>query len=132
MPIRHDDDHRNGYRGFPARLGFEIVYPDKEPRETVLAETPPARLVEREAVAGPGATRNKLVHGDNLGVLKALLDDPTVAGQVRLVYIDPPFGTRLVFVSKKEEPAYHDKLGRVGLPGVPAEAADPDPRATGR
>ena len=40
-----------------------------------------------------GAWRDRLYQGDNLDVLRALLADPAVRGQVRLVYIDPPFGT---------------------------------------
>jgi len=37
--------------------------------------------------------RNQLYFGDNLEVLNTLINDPTVKGQVRLIYIDPPFGT---------------------------------------
>ena len=36
---------------------------------------------------------NRLYRGDNLPILRDLLDDPAVRGQVNLVYIDPPFGT---------------------------------------
>jgi adenine-specific DNA-methyltransferase len=36
---------------------------------------------------------NRLYLDDNLVVLRALLKDPSVKGQVRLIYIDPPFGT---------------------------------------
>ncbi len=36
---------------------------------------------------------NRLYLGDNLPILRKLLDDPAVRGQVNLVYIDPPFGT---------------------------------------
>lgn len=40
---------------------------------------------------------NKLIVGDNLNVLRALLDDCSVAGKVKLVYIDPPFATKTHF-----------------------------------
>lgn len=36
---------------------------------------------------------NRLYYGDNLKVLRYLLRDSSMRGQVRLVYIDPPFGT---------------------------------------
>ena len=38
---------------------------------------------------------NLLVHGDNLEALKALL--PYYAGQVKCIYIDPPYNTRSAF-----------------------------------
>lgn len=38
-----------------------------------------------------------LVHGDNLLALQLLLNSPVVRGKVRLVYIDPPFGTQQAF-----------------------------------
>ena len=54
----------------------------------------PFRLV----AAGAGAflradadSGNLIVHGDNLHALKALL--PRYAGQVRCIYIDPPYNT---------------------------------------
>ena len=45
-----------------------------------------------KVAAGRGA-KNKLIHGNNLAVLKALLDDHELAGKIDLVYIDPPFAT---------------------------------------
>lgn len=39
------------------------------------------------------AWANRLYYGDNLKILRRLLRDSSVRGQVRLVYIDPPFGT---------------------------------------
>ncbi len=51
--------------------------------------------------AGDGARRyaappeNLLVHGDNLAALKALL--PFAAGQVKCIYIDPPYNTGSAF-----------------------------------
>ena len=36
-----------------------------------------------------------LIHGDNLGALKALL--PFYAGRVKCIYIDPPYNTRSAF-----------------------------------
>ena len=61
-----------------------------------MGETPKASL---EAMAGRGAP-NKLIRGENLSVLKTLLD--THANQIDLVYIDPPFATNTNFKIGKE------------------------------
>jgi len=64
---------------------------------------------------------NKLILGDNLFALKLLLQDPTISGQVRLIYIDPPYSTNQDFriggertatvsSSYEDRVAYRDKL----------------------
>lgn len=40
---------------------------------------------------------NKLIYGDNLTVLKALLYQHNLKGKVDLIYIDPPFSTNTIF-----------------------------------
>jgi adenine-specific DNA-methyltransferase len=68
---------------------------------------------------GFGDWSNMLILGDNLNVLRNLLKEPKVAKRVRLVYIDPPFGTnqefrggisRTISKSREDEVAYEDKL----------------------
>jgi adenine-specific DNA-methyltransferase len=44
---------------------------------------------------GDADTRNMLIQGDNLDALKALL--PLYAGQVKCIYIDPPYNTKSAF-----------------------------------
>lgn len=44
---------------------------------------------------GDGDRRNMLIQGDNLEALKALI--PFYAGQVKCIYIDPPYNTRSAF-----------------------------------
>jgi adenine-specific DNA-methyltransferase len=44
---------------------------------------------------GGGSTDNILIHGDNLEALRALL--PFYAGQVKCIYIDPPYNTGSAF-----------------------------------
>ncbi|WP_445955713.1 DNA methyltransferase [Yeosuana sp.] len=51
---------------------------------------------------------NKFIFGDNLLVLKNLLD--THSGRIDLIYIDPPFATGREFSSMNEDSAYSDKL----------------------
>lgn len=62
-----------------------------------LARNPPYRLLEEvpELSGGEAATENMLIQGDNLDALKALL--PYYAGQVKCIYIDPPYNTRSAF-----------------------------------
>lgn len=65
--------------------------------------------------------QNRLYYADNLKALQGLLSDSSVCGQVRLVYIDPPFGTGQIFTvssnrhatisrSANGSTAYHDVL----------------------
>jgi adenine-specific DNA-methyltransferase len=53
----------------------------------------PFRLLEPvpELSCGDSTSGNLIVHGDNLHALKALL--PRYAGQVKCIYIDPPYNT---------------------------------------
>src|SRR3989344_4129387 len=37
--------------------------------------------------------KNKLIWGDNKYILASLLKDPSIAGKIKLIYIDPPFFT---------------------------------------
>lgn len=54
----------------------------------------PRLLIERPELSNTGAapnTENMLIHGDNLLALKAL--ESKYAGQVKCIYIDPPYNT---------------------------------------
>jgi adenine-specific DNA-methyltransferase len=55
------------------------------------------RLLKEEPKYSHGSkdTDNMIVHGDNLEALKALL--PFYAGQVKCIYIDPPYNTGAAF-----------------------------------
>jgi adenine-specific DNA-methyltransferase len=58
---------------------------------------------------GSRFTSNRLYAANNLGVLKSLCNDKSVMGQVRLVYIDPPYATGFAFESATVGSAYHDE-----------------------
>jgi len=68
------------------------------------ASKAPYRLLEEvpDWSAGQLYTSNMLIQGDNLEALKSLL--PFYAGQVKCVFIDPPYNTR------KDFPHYDDNL----------------------
>lgn len=61
------------------------------------AQRVPYRLLEEVPgqSAGDRDSGNMLIQGDNLEALKALL--PFYAGQVKCIYIDPPYNTRSAF-----------------------------------
>lgn len=64
-----------------------LSYKNKKSVKIILSSAKPAELV---SISGSG-TKNRLFQGDNLPVLKKLLDD--YEGKIDLVYIDPPFST---------------------------------------
>jgi len=65
--------------------------------DTKAAAKVPYRLLEEipEHSAGATDTGNMMIQGDNLEALKALL--PFYAGQVKCIYIDPPYNTGSAF-----------------------------------
>ncbi len=96
-----------------------LEYPGKEPENSVLDGTRPALLKKtKEHLPSGNDCPNMLIKGDNLHALKALLlrkragliRNHDNSEGVRLVYIDPPFSTGLVFKSNDNKKAYTDKL----------------------
>jgi adenine-specific DNA-methyltransferase len=76
---------------------------DKD-KDITAAERVPYRLLEAvpELSHGDDTAENMLIQGDNLEALKALL--PYYAGQVKCIFIDPPYNT------KKDFGHYDDNL----------------------
>lgn len=76
----------------------------------------PFRLLKRnnKLSVGEADSGNLLVQGDNLEALKALL--PYYAGQVKCIYIDPPYNTgneKWVYNDNVNSPEMKDWLGKV-------------------
>jgi site-specific DNA-methyltransferase (adenine-specific)/adenine-specific DNA-methyltransferase len=103
----------------PEKREYELVYHGKEREEDILADTlaVPLQKVRTFGRNGDG-WHNHLIFGDNLQVMKSLLEQKK-AGQlrnadgtdgVRLVYIDPPFATKKDFTGTLEQKAYRDKV----------------------
>lgn len=88
-----------------------INYPGKRSAREILA-TLPGEVTP--FMIRTGAIRSdlpkRLYFADNVPILASLLRDSSVAGKVRLVYIDPPFATRTVFHSRQLQHAYDDVL----------------------
>lgn len=108
----------------PEKREYELTYWGKESREQILSQTIPVPLQE-DRIFPPNATVNsnewinKLIFGENLQILKALiqmkkdgkLKNTDGTDGVRLIYIDPPFATKQEFkVNGEEQVAYADKL----------------------
>jgi len=94
-----------------------LRYPGKATEEEILNNTPAAVLRKKEIFGNPGKNGgvNRLIFGDNLPVLKALCADPDIKGNVRLVYIDPPFATQRTFdenddLTRYDARVYEDQL----------------------
>lgn len=64
-----------------------LMYDNKKPEAEILDSEEKARLA---SVHGKGS-ENRLIRGNNLSVLRSLLDG--YRGKVDLIYIDPPFAT---------------------------------------
>lgn len=96
------------WRNSANQLDFRLDYAGKSSVEDVLS-VPTANL--EKVVTIPGDPVNRIVYGDNLHVLKSLLQDGNVAGKVKLIYIDPPYATRSRFESRQQDHAYEDLLG---------------------
>lgn len=60
-----------------------------------IARHVPYRLLETVSQHGDTNSENLLIQGDNLEALKALL--PFYAGQVKCIFIDPPYNTKSAF-----------------------------------
>lgn len=74
---------------------YELVYGCKERKEDVLSDTMsvPFQIVKQFGKSKEGEWENKLIFGDNIQALKFMLKDSEIKEKIKLIYIDPPFGT---------------------------------------
>lgn len=103
----------------PARKEYELTYYGKEGEQSIISQTFAVPLQEnrRFGESTESDWLNKIIFGDNLQVLKTLVEmkhrgelkNSDGTDGVRLVYIDPPFATKQDF-SNKDSKAYSDKL----------------------
>jgi adenine-specific DNA-methyltransferase len=113
------------YKLFPVKQKeYELVYAGKMRKEDILANEdgvfPVPLQVEKvfngeDYPSGSDEWRNMIVFGDNLQFLKTVYEnkDPLikdkVKGKVKLIYIDPPFGTGDEYDANKGQKAYSAK-----------------------
>ncbi len=114
------DDYKS--KIFDVKKEYELIYEGKQREEDILADTMavPLQRVKtfRNSDDDDDTMMNKLIFGDNLQILKTLLQmknegklknaDGTPG--VRLIYIDPPFATKQEFRGSKDQKAYQDKI----------------------
>jgi len=106
---------------FENKREYELVYAGKERAEDILADTMAVPLQPVKTFQSDESSddwTNMLIFGDNLQVLKTLLQmkhegklknaDGTPG--VRLIYIDPPFATKQEFCGNRGQKAYQDKI----------------------
>ena len=84
---------------------IELYYEGKIPESQVL-QTPPGQYM----VLYPQSNQNLLFYGDNLFALAYLGRMENLWGKIRLIYIDPPYATGMVFQSRSQADAYQDIL----------------------
>jgi len=103
----------------PEKREYELVYSQKEREEDILAGTMAVPLQAVRTFGKNGSHwQNSLIFGDNLQSMKTLLKvkeegqltnaDGTPG--VRLIYIDPPFATKMEFKGTQDQKAYQDKI----------------------
>lgn len=90
----------------PEDNAVSLSYAGKSPVIEVL-HTPPGDYL---CLHRSEQTVNRLYYDDNLPALASLLPEKSISGNVRLIYIDPPYATGSVFKSRSQKDAYTDLL----------------------
>jgi len=115
--FRFDDDIFDLQKTLGVNKTAQLLYDGKKDKRTIIDKTISAPFQEirkfgiskeKSEIEKEKSWYNKLIYGDNLQALKYLLDNG-YKGQIKLIYIDPPFATKSDF-SKGEVKAYRDKL----------------------
>lgn len=99
---------------------IKLYYKHKDSKKSILDSILPTSLKKIKSFGHkrPSGWTNMLILGDNIEAL-GILKKSNIKGKVRLVYIDPPFGTnqtfksgisRTISKSRDDETAYEDKL----------------------
>ena len=96
----------------PERREYELTYYGKESKEQIISQTYAAPLQEDRRFGDNKDDQwsNKLIFGDNLQVLKSLVElkragklkNSDGTDGVRLVYIDPPFASKQDFSNNEK------------------------------
>ncbi len=91
---------------FPFETDYEISYKGKMPVREIISTS----FSEKYDSLYGEFKENKLFYGDNLDVLRFLLQSGNLKNKVKLIYIDPPYGTNSVFQSRNQKDSYKDDL----------------------
>jgi len=85
---------------------YKITYEGKIPKNELISSNSKQNYTR---IFG-NDSNNLLYNGDNLDVLKHLIHNKNLKGKIKLVYIDPPYGTNSVFHSRNQKSSYKDDL----------------------
>ena len=77
-----------------------LNYEGKKNEKEILENINPIFL---KSISGNPQAKSKLIKGDNLAVIKHLIDKYGLKGKIDLVYIDPPFSTNNIFRMSKDK-----------------------------
>ncbi len=77
-----------------------LNYEGKKSEREILYNIKPIFL---KSISGNPKSKSKLIKGDNLEVMKYLIDKYDLKGKIDLVYIDPPFSTNNIFRMSKDK-----------------------------
>lgn len=86
-------------------IDYSIEYKGKSDKNSIIKQKPVSNYISIF-----NNSKNSLFFGDNLDVLKHLIHNLKLEKKVRLVYIDPPYGTNSVFQSRDNKNSYSDIL----------------------
>lgn len=91
---------------FTGGFKYEITYEGKLSEDKIINSE---QKNEYDLIIGD-YHENDLFFGDNLDVMSHLLHKKDLKGKVKLVYIDPPYGTNSIFQSRHQKDSYKDDL----------------------
>lgn len=96
---------------------MELKFSNKQIKEELLKNTSQPKIQKLKTYGNnnTGEWHNKVFFGDNLPIMKSLLDNSELRNNVTLVYIDPPFGVGHDFESRgggRNNPVYSDSFER--------------------
>ncbi len=77
-----------------------LNYEGKKSEREILESIKPISL---KPISGSPQAKSKLIKGENLAVMKHLIDNWGLKGKIDLVYIDPPFSTNNIFKMSKDK-----------------------------
>lgn len=100
------DTHIISDEDFSGDFKYELTYEGKSEECEIINEKPQNNY---DIIVGD-VNPNNLFFGDNLDVMRLLIHNYNLKGKVKLVYIDPPYGTNSVFQSRHQKNSYKDDL----------------------
>ena len=101
-----DDAHIVSNELYGGDYSYEISYPGKLPTQEIINSR---NKFKYKSIFNDGY-KNKILFGDNLDVLKYLFFQSDFKEKIKLIYIDPPYGTNSIFQSRNQKSSYKDDL----------------------